>query len=115
MKKFIAPLLSLAVVSTIQAKPNTAQTLEQLEQQVKALQAQIEELKSAQIAQAKQSEEIASLKTQLTEVKKHDSGDNIKWNIDFRTAYDHVNYKINDTKISPTGKKQYQLCHRFWI
>jgi len=106
MKKFIAPLLSLAVVSTIQAKPNTAQTLEQLEQQVKALQAQIEELKSAQVAQAKQSEEIASLKTQLTDVKKHDSGDNIKWNIDFRTAYDHVNYKINDTKISPTGKKQ---------
>jgi hypothetical protein len=32
----------------------------------------------------------------LSTVKKHDGQDNIKWSIDFRTAYDNLDYKLKD-------------------
>lgn len=45
--------------------------------------------------------ELADLKKQvkkqnkkINEVKAHDSGDNIKWGADFRTAYDNINYDM---------------------
>jgi hypothetical protein len=37
---------------------------------------------------------IDALKAQMNEIKAHDAGDNIKWTVDFRTAYDVVDYKI---------------------
>jgi hypothetical protein len=47
--------------------------------------------------------ELADLKKQvkkqnkkINEVKAHDSGDNIKWGVDFRTAYDNLNYDMAD-------------------
>jgi len=82
MKKFIAPLLVGAALSSAFAADDLAK-------EVAALKAQMAELQGAQ---AKMN--IDALRAQVTEIKAHDAGDNIKWNIDFRTAYDVVDYKI---------------------
>jgi len=85
MKRIIAPLLiGVALTSAFGAD-------ESLKQEVEALKAQMAELKDAQ-----SKINIDALKSQLTEVKAHDAGDNIKWDVDFRTAYDVVDYKINN-------------------
>ena len=82
MKKFIAPLLIGAAMSSAFAADDLAK-------EVAALKAQMAELKEAQ-----SKVNIDALRQQVSEIKAHDSGDNIKWNIDFRTAYDYVDYKI---------------------
>ena len=92
MKKFIAPLLvGAALTSAFGAD-------ESLKQEIEALKAQMAELKSAQ---AKVN--VEALKNQLSEVKAHDAGDNIKWTVDFRTAYDYVDYKIQGADKQDNG------------
>ena len=61
-----------------------------LKAEIEALKAQMAELKKAQ-----ESINVSALQKQLTEVKAHTAGDNIKWSVDFRTAYDIVDYKVN--------------------
>ncbi|MDD2384123.1 MAG: DUF3373 family protein [Sulfurospirillaceae bacterium] len=61
-----------------------------LAKEVATLKAQMAELQKAQ-----SSLNIDALKKQVSEIKAHDAGDNIKWDVDFRTAYDYVDYKIN--------------------
>lgn len=92
MKKIIAPLLvGAALTSAFGAD-------ESLKQEIEALKAQMAELKSAQ---AKVN--VEALKNQLSEVKAHDAGDNIKWTVDFRTAYDYVDYKIQGADKQDNG------------
>ena len=88
MKKIIAPLLIGAALSSAFAADDS------LKQEVEALKAQMAELKNAQ---AKLN--VDALRAQVSEIKAHDAGDNIKWNVDFRTAYDIVDYKMQ----TPTG------------
>lgn len=83
MKKFIAPLLVGAALSSAFAADDLAK-------EVAALKAQMAELQSAQSKM-----NVDALRAQVTEIKAHDAGDNIKWNVDFRTAYDVVDYKLN--------------------
>lgn len=83
MKKFIAPLLVGAALSS-------AFSADDLAKEVAALKAQMAELQSAQ-----SKINVDALRAQVTEIKAHDAGDNIKWNVDFRTSYDVVDYKIN--------------------
>lgn len=83
MKKIIAPLLIGAALSSAFAADDS------LKQEVEALKAQMAELKNAQ---AKLN--VDALRAQVSEIKAHDAGDNIKWTVDFRTAYDVVDYKI---------------------
>ena len=85
MKKFIAPLLVGAALTS-------AFAADYLAKEVAALKAQMAELKNAQ---AKMN--IDALRAQVSEIKAHDAGDNIKWTVDFRTAYDVVDYKVNQT------------------
>ena len=48
----------------------------------------------------------------LMKVKKHDSNDNIKWSIDFRTAYDNLNYKLkNGNSVSNPSL----FTNRLWL
>ena len=84
MKKIIAPLLIGAALSSAFAADDS------LKQEVEALKAQMTELKNAQ---AKLN--VDALKAQVSEIKAHDAGDNIKWTVDFRTAYDYLDYKVN--------------------
>jgi len=82
MKKFIAPLLVGAALTSAFAADDLAK-------EVAALKAQMAELKNAQTKI-----NIDALRQQVSEIKAHDAGDNIKWTVDFRTAYDVVDYKI---------------------
>ena len=84
MKKFIAPLLVGAAMSSAFAADDLAK-------EVAALKAQMAELQSAQ-----SKINIDALRSQVSEIKAHDAGDNIKWNVDFRTAYDIVDYKVKN-------------------
>ncbi len=63
--------------------------------------------------------EIATLKKQIKKnkkkintVKAHDSGDNIKWNVDFRTAYDRLNYDMAD---GSKRKNNTLFTERLWL
>lgn len=87
MKRFIAPLLVGATLTSGFAADD-------LKKEIEALKAQMAELKNAQSKM-----NVDALRAQVSEIKAHDAGDNIKWNVDFRTAYDIVDYKIK----SPMG------------
>lgn len=50
----------------------------------------------AELKNAQSKMNIDALRAQVSEIKAHDAGDNIKWNVDFRTAYDVVDYKITN-------------------
>ena len=82
MKKFIAPLLVGAALTSGLAADDLAK-------EVAALKAQMAELQKAQ-----SKVNVDALRAQVLEIKAHDAGDNIKWDVDFRTAYDVVDYKI---------------------
>ncbi|MFY9075266.1 hypothetical protein CRU99_10165 [Malaciobacter mytili] len=48
----------------------------------------------------------------IQEVKAHDAGDNIKWDVDFRTQYDNVQYKLSNGK-KLTNNSIYS--NRLWL
>lgn len=108
MKKFIAPLLVGAALSSAFAADDLAK-------EVAALKAQMAELQSAQSKM-----NVDALRAQVTEIKAHDAGDNIKWNVDFRTAYDIVDYKIGSgaymTNVAalPTGVPAQSIKNGIW-
>ncbi len=83
MKKFIVPILV-----GISWASSAVGADESLRAEIEALKAQMAELKEAQ-----SKVNYNALKKQLTEVKAHTGGDNIKWSVDFRTAYDYVEHK----------------------
>jgi len=63
--------------------------------------------------------ELADLKKQvkkqnkkINKVKAHDSGDNIKWGADFRTAYDNINY---DMANGTSAKNDSLYSMRLWL
>ena len=69
-------------------------------------------LSSLESELAKVKKDMAKQKVVLNDVKAHDSGDNIKWGADLRTAYDNLNYDMaNGTSV---GKDSlYSL--RLWL
>ena len=77
-----------------------------LKQEVEQLKKQMAELKKAQ---AKIN--ISALKREISEVKAHDGHDNIKWNVDFRTAFDYVSYKKQSGKTEANGI----FTNRLWL
>jgi len=80
MKKMIT--LSLLATMAVHATSNA-----ELEAKVEALEAQLKDVKSA----------ITRNKKVITQVKRHDAFDNVKFGIDFRNAVDVIDYKDNDT------------------
>lgn len=51
-------------------------------------------LNSLEAELAKVKKDVKKQKVTLSDVKAHDSGDNIKWGADLRTAYDNLNYDM---------------------
>jgi hypothetical protein len=84
MKRLIAPLAMGALLATSVVADDS------LKAEIEALKAQMAELKKAQEAV-----DVSALQKQFTEVKAHDAGDNIKWDVDFRTAYDILDQKFS--------------------
>ena len=71
--------------------------LEAVQKKLAELKKQVEEIEAVQ-----KSNDIESIKKELTAVKTHDAGDNIKWSVDFRTAFDYVDHKFTSGML-PTG------------
>ena len=102
MKKIIAPLLLGAVLSSAFGADDS------LKQEIEALKVQMAELKNAQSKL-----NIDALRAQVTEIKAHDAGDNVKFNVDFRTAYDIVDYKVNHS-LNAMGKSASDASNGIW-
>jgi len=98
MKKFIAPMLIGATLATAAVAADDS-----LRAEITALKAQMAELKEAQ-----SKVNYDALKKQLSEVKAHSAGDNVKFSVDFRSAYDYVEHKTTAgmTMIPPTASGQ---------
>jgi len=78
-------VLSLIAMMAVTGGAEAA-TKAQLARRLAALEAQMAEIKS----------DLNSTKNTLTEVKTHDSMDNIKWGADLRTSLDNINYDMAD-------------------
>jgi len=85
MKRFLAPMLIGATLATAASAADDS-----LKAEIAALKVQMAELKEAQSKM-----NYDALKRQIGEVKAHTGGDNIKWSVDFRTAYDVLDYKMS--------------------
>jgi len=100
MKKFIAISAIAAVVSAgFASEADLKAELESLKKEVEALKK----------AQAKIN--VKALKKQISALKAKTGGDNLKWNVDFRTAYDVIGYKTIN------GKSSWNqiLTNRLWL
>lgn len=56
--------------------------------------------------------DVDRLKKSLSEVKAHDGGDNIKWDVDFRTSVDMLDYK---TAQGNKYKNDALMANRLWL
>ncbi len=102
MKRLISPALigMLFMAANVNAEDMS------LKKEIEQLKAQMQELKKAQ-----EKINITALRKELSEVKAHDGHDNIKWNVDFRTAYDYISYKHASGKKDTNGV----LTNRLWL
>jgi len=98
MKKIIGiSLIATLALSSLQAVSN-----EELAEQLNDLTTQVKKLKKKVKRQTKK----------INKVRAHDAGDNIKWNVDFRTSIDNITYKMADG--SEQGKNDL-MSNRLWL
>jgi len=96
MKKNIIALSAIAaMVTTSYANTEIENRLSQMEKKISKLE---KKLKKAN--------------KKLNQVKAHDAKDNIKWNVDFRTAMDSIHYKHASGK---TSSNPDLLTNRLWL
>jgi len=95
MKKIIkASLVASLALSGVQASSLSAQ--------LNSLEAELADLKK----------QVKKQNKKINKVKAHDSGDNIKWGVDLRTAYDNINYDLANGQ-SASNNDLYSL--RLWL
>lgn len=124
MKKGIISLCAVAALSTSSfASADMMKQLEALKAQIAALEAQIKTqneksvkiedgLKQQEEKMVKVEKKVETTNKTVNQVKAHDAGDNIKWDVDFRTQVDNVQYKLGDgTKLKNEGV----LSNRLWL
>jgi len=94
-KKIIALSVFAALSTNAFAENNTSMELqlELLKKQITSLEARMN--KSDKLVK-KNTKKIKKTAKKLNVVKAHDAGDNIKWDIDFRTSVDKINYTHAD-------------------
>lgn len=124
MKKGIISLCAVAALTTSSfASADVMKQLEALKAQISALEAQIktQNEKSVKIEDGlKQQEQkivtvekkVENTNKTVNQVKAHDAGDNIKWDVDFRTQADSVSYKLGNGK---TLNNDGVLSNRLWL
>lgn len=100
MRKFIA-ISAIAAMATVGFASDA-----DIRAELEALKKEIQALKEAQ---AKIN--IKSLKRQISSLKAKTGGDNLKWNVDFRTAYDVIGYKT----INKNSSWNQILTNRLWL
>ncbi len=86
-----------------------------LEQRVNQATEKTSTLKLSEVAEKrikKIEKKVASNYKKINKVKQHDAGDNIKWDIDFRTQVDNINYKLSN---GTTAKNNALMTNRLWL
>ena len=58
------------------------------------------------------SKEIDDIKDQLSTINKKTNGNNLKWDVDFRSSVDNLNYKMAD---GSTQKNDAVFSNRLWL
>jgi len=107
---------NLALLSTLALFSTTAFAADDVQTQIDALNAKITKMEKINKYQNKQ----------LSKVNKQSSNDNIKWTLDYRAAYDNLNYKyLDDAKTAASepdtanaGKSYHNpslLTSRLWL
>ena len=94
-------LLSLAVIGGLTSSL-FADDLADMKAELKALNEKVIKLEKKQKRTNKT----------LSKVKKNTSNDNVKWSIDFRTAYDNLDYKL---KNGSTVSNSALFTNRLWL
>ncbi len=103
-----ATLIAVSSFSTAALATDDVQVqLDQMKAQIaelEAVQKKLEELKNQvmQLEAEQKSNDYNALKEQIIEVKAHDSGDNVKWTVDFRTAAEYVSHSMG-SGLAATG------------
>ena len=100
MKKIIA-ISAIAAMATMGFASDA-----DIRAELEALKKEIEALKKAQ---AKIN--VKALKKQISSLKAKTGGDNLKWNVDFRTAYDVIGYKT----VNGDSSWNQILTNRLWL
>jgi len=94
-------LLSLAVISALSINA-FADDISDMKSQIDALTKKVQKLEKKQKRQNKK----------ISAVKQHDAHDNIKFDIDFRTSYDNIQYKMAD---GSTQSNDSLYSMRLWL
>ncbi len=110
MKKSIIALSAIAALSTASfAADDVKLQLELLKNQIKQLEAKMD---ANEKAVQKVEKTVVRNKQNITENKILANNDNIKWDVDFRTAIDSLDYKhANGTK----SKNSALMTNRLWL
>ncbi len=107
---------SVIVLSTIAALSTTSFASDDIKLQLELLKNQIKQLEAKMTANEKKVDKVAKSvkrnKTNITENKILANNDNIKWDIDFRTSFDHIEYKHVSGKRSGNPDL---LTNRLWL
>lgn len=123
IKKQLLALSAVAALSTTSYAATDADVLKQLEAlkaQIAKLEAKLnnqnkkleDQLKNQDKKLVKVEKKVKKNKAKITDVKIHDAGDNIKWDVDFRTQVDNVSYKLaNGEKRTNDGI----MSNRLWL
>ncbi len=121
MKKIVLSLCATyALSTTLFANEDMLKQLELLKAQIAQLEAQIKEQNQKIEKNIKQQEQkivkvekkVDRTSKTVSQVKAHDAGDNIKWDVDFRTQVDSISYKLgNGQKLKNEGL----LSNRLWL
>ncbi len=98
MKKIVQlSLIATMAISGLSAMSNSA-----LSAKLTALEVELADVKK----------DLAKQNTKINKVKAHDNADNIKWGVDFRTAYDNINYDMAD---GSTRSNDSLYTMRLWL
>lgn len=101
MKRYISIISSAFLITTVlnAAETSSQSTVEALNQKLIEMQKEMEklqkQLKNMMKKQKKSDKKLKRISKKLNEVKAHDAFDNVKFNIDFRTAIDNLSYDYN--------------------
>lgn len=102
-------LLSFATITALTTTSFANDINKEMFKQIQLLKAKIEALEKQMQKQNKApkldekrivkiEKKLKSNSKKIQKVKAHDAGDNIKWNVDFRTQVDNLNYKLANGK-----------------
>jgi len=95
-------IITASLVATLALTSAQAATNSQLAAQLNSLEDQLADMKK----------QLKKQNKKINKVKAHDSGDNIKWGVDLRTAIDNINYDLADGS-SASNSDLYSL--RLWL